>query len=153
MFIFISYWWAINMFCFFISKKGLQVSQIQNVSIFKRYIEFLFFIQFWCGFLLFNELCWELLMSDFVAANKATTEPKVPFGKVEVITSKILRSPPWHGWPLWNICVTNDHGYVPLVVNTSRSFPHSRLITRFVARLIRLGPLVEQELGFVLIDL
>jgi hypothetical protein len=41
---------------------------------------------------------------------------------------KVL-SPPWLGWPLWNICVTNDHGYVPLVVNTSRSFPHSRLIT------------------------
>jgi hypothetical protein len=27
------------------------------------------------------------------------------------------------------ICVTNDHGYVPLIVNTSRSFRHSRLIT------------------------
>ena len=26
---------------------------------------------------------------------------------------------------IWNICVTNDHGYVILVVNTSRSFPHS----------------------------
>ena len=26
---------------------------------------------------------------------------------------------------LWNICVTNDHGYVPLVVNTSKSFPRS----------------------------
>jgi len=25
--------------------------------------------------------------------------------------------------------VTNDHGYVPLVVNTSRSFPYSWLIT------------------------
>jgi hypothetical protein len=24
-----------------------------------------------------------------------------------------------------NICITNDHGYVPLVANTSRSFPHS----------------------------
>ena len=74
------------------------------------------------------------------------TEPRVPFGKVEVITSKILRSPPWLGWPLWNICVTNDHGYVPLVVNTSRSFPHSRLITGFVTRLTRRVPLVEQEL-------
>jgi len=40
----------------------------------------------------------------------------------------------------------NDHGYVPLVVNTSRSFPHSRLITGFVTRLIRWVPLVEQEL-------
>ena len=54
--------------------------------------------------------------------------------------------PPWLCWPLWNICVTNDHGYVPLVVNTSRSFPHSRLITGFVTRLTRRVPLVEQEL-------
>ena len=44
------------------------------------------------------------------------------------------------------ICVTNDHGYVPLVVNTSRSFPHSRLIAGFVTRLTRRVPLVEQEL-------
>ena len=55
-------------------------------------------------------------------------------------------SPPWLGWPLWNICLTNDHGYVPLVLSTSRSFPHSRLITGFVARLTRRVPLVEQEL-------
>jgi hypothetical protein len=47
---------------------------------------------------------------------------------------------------IWNICVTNDHGYVPLVVNTSRSFPHSRFITGFVTRLTRRVPLVEQEL-------
>jgi hypothetical protein len=40
----------------------------------------------------------------------------------------------------------NDHGYVPLVVNTSRSFPHSRLITGFVTRLTRRVTLVEQEL-------
>ena len=40
----------------------------------------------------------------------------------QVITSKVLRLPPWHVWPLWNICVTNDHRYVPLVVSTSRSF-------------------------------
>ena len=40
----------------------------------------------------------------------------------------------------------NDHGYVPLVVSTSRSFPHSRLITVFVTRLTRRVPLVEQEL-------
>ena len=58
-------------------------------------------------------------------------------------------------------------GYVPLVVNRSRSFPHSCLITRFVTRLTQLVPLVEQELlilpehlsspsvlvGFVLLDL
>ena len=70
----------------------------------------------------------------------------IPFGKVEVITSKSLRSPPWLGWPLWNICFTNHHGYVPLVVNTSRSFPHSRRITGFVSRLTQRVPLVEQEL-------
>ena len=80
-----------------------------------------------------------------VAAIKEATEPGVPFSKVEVITSKILRSTPWRGWPLWNICVTNDHGYVSLV-NTSRSFPHSWLITRLVTRLTRRVPLVKQEL-------
>ena len=67
---------------------------------------------------------------------------KGSFRKVEVITSKILRSPPWLGWPLWNICVTNDHGYVPLVVNTSRSFPNSRFVTWLARRV----PLVEQDL-------
>ena len=49
-------------------------------------------------------------------------------------------------WPLWNICVTNDHVYVPLVVNTSQSFLHSWLITGFVTRLTRRVPLVKQEL-------
>ena len=48
-------------------------------------------------------------------------------------------------WP-WNICVTNDHGYVPLVVNTSQSFPHSWLITGIVTRLTWRVLLVEQEL-------
>ena len=50
------------------------------------------------------------------------------------------------GWPLWNICVTNDHGYVPLVANTILSFSHSWLITGFVTRLTRRVPLVELEL-------
>ena len=69
-----------------------------------------------------------------VAANKEATESRIP--------SNILRSPLWLGWPLWNIYVINDHGYVPLVVNTSRFFPHSRLITGLVTRLT----LVEQDL-------
>ena len=68
---------------------------------------------------------------------------------VNVITSKVLRSPPWLGWPLWNFCVTNDHRCVSLV-NTSRSFPHSWLITRFVCRITRLVPLEEQELPTLL---
>jgi hypothetical protein len=58
----------------------------------------------------------------------------------------ILRSPPWLGWPLWNICVTSDHEYVSLVVSTSRSFPHSWFITGFITRLARRMSLVEQEL-------
>jgi len=45
-----------------------------------------------------------------------------------------------------NICITNDHGYLPHVVNTSRSFPHSWLITGYVTRLTRWVPLVVQEL-------
>ena len=55
-------------------------------------------------------------------------------------------TPTNHGWPLWNICVTNDHEYVPLVLSTPRSFPHSWLITGFVVRLTRRVLLVEQEL-------
>jgi hypothetical protein len=42
---------------------------------------------------------------------KEATQSRVPFGKVEVITSKILLSPPWLDWPLWNICVKHDHAY------------------------------------------
>jgi hypothetical protein len=71
------------------------------------------------------------------------------------------------GWPFWNICVTNDHWYVPLVEITSRSFPHSWLISGFVTGLTQRVPLVEQELltfrstlvhpqflvGFVFLDL
>ena len=45
-----------------------------------------------------------------------------------------------------DLCVTNDHEYVPFVGNTFQSFPHSWLITDFVTRLTRLVPLVEQEL-------
>ena len=54
------------------------------------------------------------------------------------------------GWPLWNICVTNDDGYVSLVVNTSQSFPHSWLITGFVTRLTRRMSPVKQELLTIL---
>jgi hypothetical protein len=59
----------------------------------------------------------------------------------------------------WPVCVknwyqtswhlTNDHGYVPLVVNTSRSFPHSWLITGFVTRLTRWVSLEEQSWHFM----
>ena len=49
-------------------------------------------------------------------------------------------------WPLRNICVTSDHGNVPLVVRTSQSCPHSSHITGFVTRAMRGVSLVEQEL-------
>ena len=41
---------------------------------------------------------------------------------------------------------TNEHGYIPFVVNTSLSFPRSWFITGFATRLTREMPLVEQEL-------
>ena len=46
----------------------------------------------------------------------------------------------------YGIYVTNDHGYVPLVVSTSRPFCHSWLICGFVTRVTRGVPLVEREL-------
>jgi len=42
--------------------------------------------------------------------------------------------------------LTSDLGYVPLVVCTSRSFPHAWLITWFVTRLTQRVSLLEQEL-------
>ena len=62
------------------------------------------------------------------------------------LLNQSLQSPLWLCWPLWNICVTNYHRYVPLVVNTSESFPHLRSITGFLTRLTGWVPLVEQEL-------
>jgi hypothetical protein len=46
----------------------------------------------------------------------------------------------------YGMSVTNDHGYVPLIVSTSRRFPHSLLITWFVTGATRQMSLVEQEL-------
>jgi hypothetical protein len=45
----------------------------------------------------------------------------------------------------YGICFTNDHGYVPIVVITISSFPHSLLIARFVTRVTQWVSLVEQE--------
>jgi hypothetical protein len=41
---------------------------------------------------------------------------------------------------------TNDHGYVPLMVSNSKSFPHSWLITWFVTIVTRRLSLAEQKL-------
>jgi hypothetical protein len=42
-----------------------------------------------------------------------------------------------HHHDLIDGCVTNDHGYTPLVISTSLSFPYSWFITGFVIRLTR----------------
>ena len=64
------------------------------------------------------------------------------------VVCKNISDSPWLGWPLCNVCVTNDHGYVPLVVNTYRSFPRSWLITGFVTRLTPVGLLsLPEHLG------
>ena len=47
---------------------------------------------------------------------------------------------------IMDICVTNDYGYVPHVVRSSRSFPHSWPITGFVTRLTWRVSLVKPEL-------
>ena len=44
------------------------------------------------------------------------------------------------------ICVTNDHGSPPLVIDSSQSFLHSWLVTVFVTKVTRWVPLMEQEL-------
>jgi hypothetical protein len=44
---------------------------------------------------------------------------------VNQVTVAIVKFSKW-GHPIWNICVTNDHGYVLLVI-TSRSFLNSWL--------------------------
>ena len=56
---------------------------------------------------------------------------------VQVITAKVLRSPPWLGKPLGNICITNDHiicFYALFILLTLRSCPLSCHITAFVTR-------------------
>jgi hypothetical protein len=81
-------------------------------------------------------------LTSHIKKNISPTFLKLKFQTIMVDLSTTIV----HNGRIWNICVTNDHGYVPLVVNTSRSFPHSRLITGFVTRLTRRVPLVEQEL-------
>ena len=82
-----------------------------------------------------------LFKMDIVKVNMTFVDLDQPFS-----IWWILRSPPWLGWPLWNICVTSDHEYASLVVSTSRSFPHSWFITGFITRLARRMSQFGQEL-------
>lgn len=51
--------------------------------------------------------------------------------------------PPWLGYPLQIIRVTNDYGYVPLIVIPA--FPQSWLTTGFLTTVTRRAPLVEHD--------
>jgi hypothetical protein len=63
------------------------------------------------------------------------------------IDSAVIRLFRWKTWfPLQNICVTNNHQYVPFIVIYIRFFTNSWLNTVFVSRVTRRVPLVEQKL-------
>ena len=47
---------------------------------------------------------------------------------------------------MWSICVTNDQGYVPFIVITTRSFPNSWLVTGLLTRVTQQVSQVELEL-------
>ena len=70
-----------------------------------------------------------------VAVNHEATEPRV-------MTSKDLRSPPWLCWLAMEY-LYQKWPYVPLVVHTSRYFPHSWLIIGFATRLTWRVPLAS----------
>jgi hypothetical protein len=57
-----------------------------------------------------------------------------------------LWTPPWAGYLLRNICVTNDHGYVLFVLIIIWSFPHLWRIIELANRLARRVSHVKQEL-------
>ena len=63
---------------------------------------------------------WGLLLT-----RKQLNQERVPLGSVEVITSKVLRSPPWFGWPVWNMC----HKW-PRICSTCRN--HFSILSSFM---------------------
>ena len=71
---------------------------------------------------------------DFLDRGLLLTRKLLNQGFILVNLKSSLRKS-WLGWSLWNICVTNETGYVLLVV--IRSFPHSWLIIGIVTRLRR----------------
>jgi hypothetical protein len=66
----------------------------------------------------------EQYCTAMAAVNREAIEPNVPIGEIEVINSNVLVTTMIR-FHVTNSCVSNDHGYVPLVVSTYRSFPHS----------------------------
>ena len=107
-------------------------------------------------FLLNNKIClkniplapaYEVYISQMIRYSRACDSYQDFLDRGLLLTRKLLNQgfilvnlksslwKSWLGWSLWNICVTNDTGYVLLVV--IRSFPHSWLIIGIVTRLRR----------------
>jgi hypothetical protein len=84
------------------------------------------------------------------AANTKLLKSTVLFGKGEVITPKMVWSPPWLGWRYRMCLCHNDHRYVPPIVSTARSFTHSRLIIGFVTIFTRRVPQMHHDLQTLL---
>ena len=55
--------------------------------------------------------------------HKEAIKPRVPSCEVEIIPSKILRTPSQLGRPFTNIYFTDDAGYFPVYPQTSPPFP------------------------------
>jgi hypothetical protein len=64
-------------------------------------------------------IIWKSLSVSWVKIHIDAIWSRVRF---EVITSNVLRSPPWLGWSLWNICVTTLYENVCQWVVTGRWF-------------------------------
>ena len=74
--------------------------------------------------------------------NTEATEARVSFGKGEITTMTWLTTMAY-------LC-HNENRYVPLIVSTSRSFTHSRLIIGFVTIFTRRVPLMHHDLQTLL---
>jgi hypothetical protein len=65
-----------------------------------------------------------------VVVNKEDTEPWFLTGKVEVITSKVLRPVLWLGYLLWNFCVIDDHKCFIVKKNMLPDFMFKKIIEK-----------------------
>ena len=83
---------------------------------------------------------WSIYRSQYIRYSRARGSYQDFLDRGLLLTRKLLNQgfllvklkSSWLAWPLWNICVANDHEYVPLVVITSWSFPRSWLINGIV---------------------
>jgi hypothetical protein len=85
-------------------------------------------------------------MSRFLSSLKLSLVCLIKTGHLRKNLSTFSRVPPTLNSGSRRDFRINDHGYIPLVVNTSRSIPHLWFITGFATRVTRPVLLVEQEL-------